>query len=353
VSGPAAFSAAGRVEAALGHREADRVPFFLPATLHGARLLGVPLPEYLGSADLVTRGQLRLRERLGHDAVSCFLCAAAEVEAFGGEVIVHEDGPPNAGEPPLRAAADLERVTPPDPASSPMLRRSLEVAGALRRAVGGEVPILGVATGPLSLPAMQVGLGPWLERLEEAPALAARLVGVNEVWCARLANALLDAGASLVAFAEPLASPAMLPLARWRALGLPALRRTIAAVRGPVGVSTASAPCAPVAADLAAAGAVVVGVSAADDLGEVRRSLAGRATVLGNLNGLAMRRWTDADAEAAVRAALAGAGGGGGFVLSEHHGEVPLQVPERVLLAVAEAVRRFGRYPLRGAGDAR
>jgi uroporphyrinogen decarboxylase len=346
MSGAPALTAAARLAAALGAREPDRVPFFLPATMHGAQLLGVPLPEYYGSAELVTRGQLRLRERLGHDAVSCFLCAAAEGEPFGGEVLFFEDGPPNAGEPPLRSAAEIERLHPPDPRDSPLLRRSLEVAAALRRAVGDEVPVIGGAVAPFSLPAIQVGLGRWLEMLEEAPDLALRLVRVNEVYCADLANALLAAGATAVGLAEPLGSPMMFPTGRYRELGLPALRRTIAAIRGPVAVSTASARCGAVAEDLAGAGAVAVGAAASDDLADLKRRLRGRAAVMGNLDGLRMRRWTAADAERAVREALAAAAPGGGFVLSEHHGEVPFQVPLGVLDEVAGAVRRWGAYPL-------
>ena len=348
-----ALTAAARLGAALQHREADRVPFFLPVTMHGARLLGVPLPTYLGSAELAARGQLRLLELLGHDAVTCFLCAAGEVEPFGGEVILYDDGPPNAGEPPLRSAASIERLEPPRPQDSPALRRSLEVARMLRQQLGPDVPILGGAVAPFSLPAMQLGLGRWFDLLQDAPALVDHLLRVNEAFCAAWANALLEAGASAVAMAEPLASPLMVPRASYLERGLPALRRTIAAIRGPVAVSTASAPCAPVALDLAGAGAVGVGISAEDDLAEVKRRLRGRAAVLGNLSGLGMRSWSAADAEREVRAALAAGGPGGGFVLSEHHGEIPLQVPLEVLQAVAEAVRRWGRYPLDWSADAR
>jgi len=199
---------------------------------------------------------------------------------------------------------------------------------------------------------MQVGLGRWFEILQEAPALADHLLEVNEAFCAAWANALVEAGASAVGLAEPLASPWLYPRASYLARGLPALRRTIAAIHGPVLVSTASAPCAEVAVELVEAGAVGVVVSEDDDLAKVKGLLRGRATVMGNLPGVRMRTWTAADAERAVRAAISAAGPGGGFVLTEHHGEVPFQVPLRVLEAVADAVRRWGRYPLDWIGDA-
>jgi hypothetical protein len=59
-----------------------------------------------------------------------------------------------------------------------------------------------------------------------------------------------------------------------------------------------------------------------------------------------MVRWSREDARAQVSAALASAGQGGGFILSDNHGEIPWQVPDEVLLAIAEAVRTCGQYPL-------
>jgi uroporphyrinogen decarboxylase len=69
-------------------------------------------------------------------------------------------------------------------------------------------------------------------------------------------------------------------------------------------------------------------------------------SLLGNLNGVEMRRWTPEQAEAQVKAAIAAAGHGGGFILSDNHGEIPYQVPEDTLLAISEAVHRWGTYPL-------
>ncbi len=59
-----------------------------------------------------------------------------------------------------------------------------------------------------------------------------------------------------------------------------------------------------------------------------------------------MRRWTAADAERAVKRAIALAGPGGGFILGDNHGEIPLQVPDETLLAMRQAVDRWGQYPL-------
>jgi uroporphyrinogen decarboxylase len=108
----------------------------------------------------------------------------------------------------------------------------------------------------------------------------------------------------------------------------------------------ASGRCSSIVADIAATGTAVLGVSAEEDLAAIKAACRGQLTVLGNLDAITMRRWTPEQAEAAVRDAIAAAGPGGGFILSDNHGEIPWQVPEAALLAVAEAARRVGTYPL-------
>ena len=69
-------------------------------------------------------------------------------------------------------------------------------------------------------------------------------------------------------------------------------------------------------------------------------------SLLGNLNGIEMRNWTPQQAELIVKRAIAKAGHGGGLLLGDNHGEIPWQVPEEVLLAIGDAVEKWGRYPL-------
>jgi uroporphyrinogen decarboxylase len=138
----------------------------------------------------------------------------------------------------------------------------------------------------------------------------------------------------------------MIPPDLYRRTGFVVARRTIPRIEAGVATSLASARALPIIDDLVGTGSVGVGVSAFDDLATVKRQCAGRLTVLGNLNAIEMRRWTPAQAEAEVKRAIAAAGPGGGFVLSDNHGEIPWQVPESVLMAIAAAVRKWGNYPL-------
>ena len=345
-------TSAWRVVEALSGRVADRVPFFLPVTVLGARLLGVPLREYLSSPALVVRGQLAWRERLGHDAVTPFHSAAAEVTAFGGEIVYYDDGPPNAGQPPLAPDADaILRLGPPRPEDAPVLRRGLEATRGLAAALAGEAIVLGAAVGPFSLPAMQLGLPAWLTLLHERPDAAAHLARVNAAFCAAWANAQLAAGADAILVFEPLASPQLVEPRRWRALGAPATRAAIAAIRGPVLLGFGSAPALGVAAEALDLGPAALCAGAGDDLAALKACCRGRAMLIGGLDSLPLARGGPAAAEAAVRRALSAAGPGGGFLLSESHGEIAWSTPDETLLAAADAVRRWGTYRAGGRLD--
>lgn len=337
---------AERTAVTMGFEEPDRVPLFLFFTIYGAKELGLPIREYFSKPEYVARGQIRLLKKFGGDCVTPFCYSASEIEAWGGEAIFSDNGPPNAGRPPIRRPEDIESIAVPAVEESPSLLFGLETIELLKREVGDDVPIVGSVLSPFSLPILQMGFGAYIELLYEEPDLFRTLMAKNEEFCVEWANAQIDAGAASISYADPLASPDMIPRDLYLRTGHIVAGRTISRIRGGVATSLASARVLPVLEDLAGTGSIGVGVSAFDDLAAVKRQCAGRLTVLGNLNAIEMRRWTPAQAEAEVKKAIAAAGPGGGFILSDNHGEIPWQVPESVLLAISAAVRKWGEYPI-------
>jgi uroporphyrinogen decarboxylase len=337
-----------RVLTALGHREPDRVPLFLLVSLHGARELGLSIREYFSSARNVVEGQFRLRARYGHDCYSALFYGAIEVEAWGGETRFFDDGPPNAGAPIVSRPGQIAGLVPPRVAECARLRQVLEAISGLKERAAGEVPVIGVAMSPYSVPVMQLGFERYLDWQTEAPEEIERLWRINEEFCVEWANAQLQAGATAICYFDPLASPTITRPEVYRRTGWRMAKRCLARIAGPTATHLASGRCLPVIDDLAQTGTAAIGVSALEDLAEVKRACAGRLAVIGNLNGIEMRRWGPAEAEAAVKEAIGKAARGGGFILSDNHGEIPWQVPDDTLMAVAEAVRRWGEYPLPG-----
>ncbi len=334
-----------RVLTTLSHREPDRVPLFLLLTMHGARELGCSIKDYFSRAESVVEGQLRLHARYGGDCLYPFFYAAIETEAMGGQVLYRDDGPPNAGAPIILDVQTIPQLSWPSPSRSPVLARVLQAIRSLKAHAGNDVPIIGVVMSPFSLPVMQLGLERYFHLLEQ-PELFGALMAINEEFCVEWANAQLEAGATAICYFDPVASPTVVPRDVYLRTGHPVARRTLARIKGPTATHLASGRALPILGDLAATGTGVVGVSALEDLGQLKAAARGKVTLLGNLNGIEMRRWTAQEAEENVRRAIAQAGPGGGFILCDNHGEIPLQVPEETLLAVSAAAQRWGRYPL-------
>jgi uroporphyrinogen decarboxylase len=341
-----ALTSMQRVVTALANREPDRVPFFLSLTMHGARELGLTIEEYFSRGDYVAEGQLRMQRKYGHDCLCGFSYAAVEVEARGGEVIFHRDGPPNTGAPLIRSARDIEAMVPLSIHDTPCLAEVLRAQRLMKARVGDTVPIIGVAVSPFSLPVMQMGFEAYLGLLYEQPAAFARLMAVNEDFCVAWANAQLDAGATFICYVDPVSSPTIIPRDVYLETGFAVAKRTLARIKGPTATHFASGRCLAIVEEVVQTGTSAIGVSTQEDLGEVKAACRGRLSVVGNLNGIEMRHWSERQAQDAVQRAIAAGAAGGGFILADNHGEIPWQVPEAVLMAVAEAVRSFGRYPL-------
>ena len=336
-----------RVLTTLGHQEPDRVPFFLLLTMHGAKELGLSIREYFSRAEYVVEGQLRLRRKYGHDCLNPFGYAAMEPEAFGGEVIWFEDGPPNSGEPIIKTEQDILSLQIPDIDRTPCLVRMLHIIEHLKEKAAGAVPVMGTVLSPFSLPVMQMGFAAYIELMYEQPDLFQHLMKVNQEFCVKWANAQVRAGATAICYFDPLTSPTMTAPGEHLATGFRIARQTLARINSPTAIHLASGCTLPVLDDIAATGTAAVGVSVLEDLAELKRACQGRLTVLGNLNGIEMRRWTPQQAEDKVREAIRQAGAGGGFILTDNHGEIPWQVGDEVLTAISEAVHRWGVYPLK------
>ena len=342
-----------RVLTTLGHQEPDRVPFFLLATMHGAKELGVSIKDYFSKAENVVEGQLRLHAKYRHDCIINFFYAPLEVEAWGGEVIYCDDGPPNSGEPFIRHYQDIKNLEPPQVEKTPCLNKVLRSAQMFREKMGDDAPIIGVVMSPFSLPVMQMGFDKYIELMYERPDLFDNLMKINEEFCVQWANAQLKAGSTAVCYFDPVSSTTISTPEMYLKTGFKVAKRTIARIKGPTATHMASGRCMPIIGDIAKTGTAIVGVSGLENLKELKAACRNKLSVLGNLNGIEMRRWSPKQAEEEVKKAISQAGIGGGFILSDNHGEIPWQVPDDVLMAISEAVRKWGQYPLDWANESK
>lgn len=321
----------------------DRVPVVLVSSTHGARELGLSLPEYFSRPENVAEGQLRFAESVGHDNVDAYYYAVREAEAFGAEPLFREDGPPGMGAPILRTEDAIDSLQAPDPLQSPPLQAVLRSTELIAQKARGRWLVIGHVLGPTSLPILLMGDGPWLELLLFGNASRRkRLIQITRGFCVAWANALLSAGADAIALAEPMATSTILTREQAKRLVFPEIRRVVRAIRG-LSILWGIGSIRSVADLVPGLGVRAVSTDPGDDLREVKRVVEGRVALLGGLNDLAMLTWSAGDAEAAARQAIDDAARDGGFILS-HQNEIPTPVGHDILATVVDSAKRWGRY---------
>lgn len=335
-----------RVLTTLSHKEPDRVPLFLLLTMHGAKELGISIKDYFSKADYVVEGQLRLREKFKNDCFYPFFYAPMEMEAFGANVIFFDDGPPNSGEPLIKQFEKISYLEAPKIKDSKVLHRVLEAIKKLKEKAKDEVPIIGVVMSPFSLPVMQLGFDKYLELIYFHKELFDKLMRINSEFCIDWANAQIEAGATAICYFDPVSSTTIIPREKYLQTGKQIAKSVIAQIKGATATHFASGKCSEIIDDVAETGTYVVGVSSKEDLSLLKNKCRNKLTILGDLNGIEMRRWTVKQAEDKVKDVISKAGNGGGFILSDNHGEIPYQVSDEVLQAISESVHNFGQYPL-------
>ena len=340
-----------RTLVAFGHKEPDRVPFFLLTTMHGALELNLSFKDYFSSAKNIIKGQIKLKEKFQSDCLYPFRYASVETEAWGGDVVHYEDGPANAGAPIIKNRDYIEEIEAPEVLSSPTLKVTLDAIEGLADYSKGETPIVGVVMSPFSLPVMQMGYEHYIDLMYESPDLFWKLMRKNEDFCVEWSNAQLDAGATAICYFDPISSTTSTTAEFYRNTGFKVAQRTLGRIKGPTATHMASGRCLSIIEDIAQTGTAILGVSALEDMSEIKSKCRNKLTVMGNLNGIEMRHWTPKMAEEKVKGAISKGALGGGFLLSDNHGEIPSQVPDSVLFSIRDAVRKWGNYPLDWRAD--
>jgi len=335
-----------RVLKTLSHQEPDRVPLFLLATMHGAKELGMTIKKYFSKAENVVEGQLRINKKYRTDCFFPFFYAALEVEAFGSEVIYMEDGPPNSGMPFIRDVEEILNLEAPKVKDTKVLHKVLKSTEILKHHAKGNTPIIGVVMSPFSLPVMQLGFEKYLDIMHFRKDLFDHLMRINQEFCVDWANAQLKAGATAITYFDPVSSPTIVPRETYLKTGFEIAKQTIARIKGPTATHFASGKSLSIADLVPQTGTAVVGVSSQEDIGLLKEAYKNKLTLLGNMNGVEMRRWTPEKARTVVRDIIQKAAPGGGLILSDNHGEIPFQVSDEILFAISETVHSEGIYPI-------
>ena len=341
-----------RLLRALLRQPVDRTPIWL------MRQAGRYLPEYRATRaragsfltlcqtpELACEVTLQPLERFPLDAAILFSDILTVPDAMGlGLSFSEGEGPRFAR--PLRAAADIVRLSVPDPEIE--LRYVIDAVRLIRRELAGRVPLIGFAGSPWTLATYMVEGGSSKDYarikglLYDQPELLHRLLEVTARAVTTYLNAQIAAGAQAAMLFDTWGG--ILAPRAYREFSLAYMSRIVAgltreAEKRPVPVILFTKGGGAWLEDIAASGCDAVGVDWTVDLGDARRRVGARVALQGNLDPATLYAAPERIRQQTAQV-LADYGAGPGHIFNLGHGIQPGIDPEHVQVLV-EAVHQL------------
>ena len=291
------------------------------------------------SPALATEVTLQPLARFKLDAAILFSDILTVPDAMGlGLYFVEGEGP--RFERPLRDAAAVARIAPPDPSGE--LRYVTDAVSEIRRALDGSVPLIGFAGSPYTLACYMVEGGASADfriiksMLYSEPALLHRILDLNTRSVTAYLNAQIEAGAQAVMIFDTWGGS--LSHAAYSEFSLAYIHRIISELqreydgaRIPSIVFTKG--CGTWIEAIAGTGCDAVGLDWTTDMGLARKQIGDRVALQGNLDPAVLHSPPNV-IRAQVANVLNSYGAGSGHVFNLGHGIVPTTRPESVQVLI-------------------
>lgn len=334
-----------RVMTSLSHKESDKVPIFLFLTVHGADAVGKSFSEfYSDDGSNLAKAQLRLQEKFGHDCLYSFFYAAVEYEAFGGTAMVKSEGPPESGKPLFNSADELLSSELPTP-NHESFAKVVKAQKILFEAKGAELPIINAVVAPLSLSIMLMGFENWIECITTQPEVARNVVKHLSDYTVSLANYLFENHATAVAYFNPLASPQMMSLEEFEKISLDSCIDYFKRIKGASVYALAGGKSeALMELLIEKVHPAGVTISRNDDLGEMKKKWGHQMNLVGNLDNIGLQFLSLNEIDEEVKRCVEEGAKDGGFILSDHHADLPLHLSDDSLRQLVKSRDKWGLY---------
>ncbi len=275
-----------RITASVKGEPTDRRAISPILPLYGARLTGCELSEYYTNASAYARGQSAVLETFEPDVLFGPFALPLEGAAFGSEARILDNQAPNLRKPAIFSVEEMAKLVVPDVNSHPHLLYFQEAIRQMGAEHGQEVPIAAIASGPIDLPALILGIEGWLDALLFNKDGARQMLDLTIAHSVRFINALFSAGASFVAIPVDFASPSIVMRETASGVTVPALKEALSQMKGPIFLHSGGAPLAP-SIDLLANVPNVAGfvLNGSDSFEDARKRIGPEPVLVGNIEG--------------------------------------------------------------------
>lgn len=188
----------------LRNQPTPRVPWVPFVGVHGGALIGVNAEEYLKSADHIVEGLKRAAERYQPDGLPVVFDLQLEAEILGCGLAWAKETPPSVATHPLGDDYAIDRL-PEFSVEKGRMPLVLDACRRAREAVGEQVALYGLLTGPLTLALHLRGDDVLLDMFDEADEVPALFDYCADI-AIQMVDAYLDSGIDVIAVVDPMIS---------------------------------------------------------------------------------------------------------------------------------------------------
>lgn len=341
------MNAKERLVRAVTFQPVDRVPVLPVALSQGSKLLNIDLPTYQKSGVHIANGQLKLLEKLEHDAVLGIPHVVEDLVPWGSPLTYYKNGSPILAKTVIHKVDDIPEIKVPDPTKSLETKETLKAINILAKQIGHHTAVIGGLIAPFSLPSMLMGTGPFMKLLldedRNGDQYLKLLLDKCKQYVVSWAKQMVNEGADIIVMADGIASETVISRRLFEKHVHQLVKETIAEIPVPV-VYEAVGSTQGILDLIATTGAVVAILDYTDNLEECKKIANGKIALMGNFNNIEMLNWNPIRTQLEVKKAINKAAAGYGYVVSSQGPEIPYDVPFEVIETMVRATKEFGKY---------
>jgi uroporphyrinogen decarboxylase len=331
-----------RVMAALQGIKSDRRAFTMTLSLYGAKLTGCPIAAYYSTPECYLAGQVAVAEQCKPDILFAPFALSLEAQAFGSSMVYIPQNPPIVRKPFLRNPKDIGKLKAPDIKNDAGLLYLQNSARLLAGQFKGTIPVCGVLTSPMDLPAIIMGVENWLEMLLFDKEKTSEMIALMSEYFTGMANSLFDNGVQFIAMAMVFNHPKYVFEKTIKETIVPALSEIFAKLKGPVVFHHGGNPLAQYLKLYRAipniAGFVL---DHRDDFIEARNNIGEKMLLLGNLDGPALGLISTGQALEKTRAILNDRKDDRHFIFATSCADAAWDTPLETITGIYDLVQQY------------
>ena len=328
-------------------KEIDRIPCCLDTGETMAPLLGFSIKDYYHSAEKMCQLEEYLFENFRSDGVGLSTTLRGMAEAMGSEIKYSDKNIAQLKTPALTLDS-IDSAKLVDVEKDGRLPIILEGLSMVKKKLGDKVPVSGTVTGPFTVAAMLLGTEQLLIGTIKQPEKIKQLMEVVVENNNRYIKRLIEMGVG-IGFADPVSSTNLISVKQYEEFSLPYFQKNVDYIKS-FGRGCGLHICGTsrkLWELLNKTGIGTFGPDNVEDMAEAKRVLGPNMCIQGNVPPVeVMKLGTPHDVLRSARESIYKAyDSPKGFVLTSGC-QMPMNTPKENMLALMDAARLFGRYPI-------